>query len=270
MLTYFNKILIIYWFTEVITAIAVIALGGINRWSTPKWVIAMIFLMIIDMVVLEIYARKEHLKLLNILFDECDAKAYMEKYYPLMKRKRNTILHDTMMANLAIGYSAIGDIESAINIMHWIEQKQRSIKPRYYNIYCTFYINTSTYYLKVNNVNQSSIYLNKAKELLSKIDKKVIYDRLKKAVCTNEAYTSYLMGEYQNALEYYLKSAEMPTNRYEEVLIHESLAKIYKGLGNTEKQIEHRLFVAKYGNTLKIAEDARVFLDGYQIKWRQT
>ncbi len=205
-------------------------------------------------------ARKEFKKILNILYEECNPQKYLEHLSPLLTRgEKNSSVKRTIQSNYAVGLSASGDNEAAIQMME--DLLTRPMKKRFLIVKAIFYRNASMYYCQNSyNLMKAKEMLQKGKEILLQNQDNRLYENYKIHFYDAENIILFYEGDYQTTLKHFANALVLAKSKYSKVNTNFMLARIYEKLGDITQQKERLNFVAEEGNSLQIAIEARELL----------
>ncbi|MGI5985423.1 MAG: tetratricopeptide repeat protein [Clostridiales bacterium] len=213
-------------------------------------------------IITEIIARRMHKKTLDVLYNDCNAKQFVELYKPIIYRVDKMKFNKRPNALFAYifysqGLFQIGDVKHAISVLENLTQNKCLNGKAYMVIKFHTYLNLLKYYHITKNADGAERCTTMIEETYKKFSKsrhqndKNILLYMQSAAATNQ----FFEGKYREALEFYLFALKIAKSNYEQAFIHCYLAVIYDALGdNSEARAHLDMAVQKAPNIYSVTD----------------
>ena len=188
----------------------------------------------------------------KILSEELDPPRFikeMEDFIGNELHEREEWLLFYSKSALGAGYISNGELDKATDLCHKLEEGCRE------NYKKTLYYQLSISYFLKEDLETGLKYYEMFKTFKTSAMERKAFNESNTVYL--EGLIDYSQGKYDESLAKTLVLLEEASDRSAKVNAHFRLAKVYKALGDTEKQKEHLEYVVEHGNKLHIVKVAR-------------
>lgn len=219
----------------------------------------------INLLICDYITARRINKINSILFDDCNAKKYIEKYEKLYKKNPQKQYDTFFRISLSTGYINLGQFEKALELLEKVKLNFKNDKKGTY-IKIAYYNNLASIYLQLNNLEKTTEMIDKMKETIdnSKLDKvkleeiELLYETRKIELELTKEKT---LNNLDSAKDFYLKLLQNANKNNKKVNYNYKLSEIYKELGDKQKEEESINYVIENGGDTYYVQKAKELMN---------
>lgn len=206
-------------------------------------------------------AGKMHRAYNEILSKECDADRFVELYAEVREEgKKHRSTRFLTESSYATGLHLTGKSDEAQKIVRALIESPDFGKQRATDR-ADAYVDLGIYSLALGEMEETRESIRKAEEILAAMGvASPDYNRIYREVTRLTHRANIADGIYDEALEYFTDTSREYTTPYTKVNRMNTLAQIYRGMGDTAMLRKCLLYISDNGGTLKMAKNARAEL----------